>query len=111
MIPPGMSEKYLGTKTDPWVGTVKPDIVEQLGDWIQKIDNVPLKPDQKVTILNVFAIPRLIYVTDHTNCRVIILKSMDRAIRTAVKKWLHLPNSTCNGLLYSRCRDGGLGII
>ncbi|MFT7799899.1 Unknown (protein for MGC:194878) [Arapaima gigas] len=35
---------------------------------------------------------------------------MEGMIRRAVKAWLHLPASICNGILYSRNRDGGLGI-
>uniref|UniRef100_W5NLC2 Reverse transcriptase zinc-binding domain-containing protein n=1 Tax=Lepisosteus oculatus TaxID=7918 RepID=W5NLC2_LEPOC len=37
--------------------------------------------------------------------------ALDSAIRKAVKTWLRLPESTCNGLIYSSARDGGLGII
>lgn len=39
------------------------------------------------------------------------LAKIDGVVRKAVKKWLHLPSSTCNGLLYSQGRDGGLGVL
>uniref|UniRef100_W5M4C0 ribonuclease H n=1 Tax=Lepisosteus oculatus TaxID=7918 RepID=W5M4C0_LEPOC len=98
MITPTESEKYLGLKINPWSTTKLPEASNLIQTWIHKIDKAPLKPSQKVTILNIHTITRLIYQMDH-------------AIRKAVKSWLRLPESTCNGLIYSRTRDGGLGII
>lgn len=111
MIAPGDSEHYLGTKIDPWVGIVKADMIHQLQEWIGRIDQAPLKPSQKLVILRTYTIPRLIYLADHTDCKVNCLKVVDTLMRAAVKKWLHLPTSICDGIIYSRIRDGGLGVL
>ncbi|KAJ8333419.1 hypothetical protein SKAU_G00414270 [Synaphobranchus kaupii] len=111
MIGPEESERYLGVGVSPWVGIAKPDMESQLHHWIQCIDEAPLKPSQKVVILNDFAIPRLMYQIDHVESSIMSLAKIDGLVRTAVKAWLRLPKSTCDGLLYSRCSDGGLGIL
>uniref|UniRef100_W5M4D3 Reverse transcriptase domain-containing protein n=1 Tax=Lepisosteus oculatus TaxID=7918 RepID=W5M4D3_LEPOC len=100
--------KYLDLKINPWTTTKKPDAVNLLQDWIHKIYKAPLKPSQK-QILNVYTIPRLIYQMDHAYTNQLSLKNLHGLIRKAIKRWLHLPESTCNGLLYSSNRDGGLG--
>lgn len=40
-----------------------------------------------------------------------MLWDLDREIRTAIKKWLHLHPSTTSGLLYSSAANGGLGVV
>ena len=111
LIQPHEVEKYLGVKVNPWVGITKPDMHSQLREWVTKIGGAPLKPFQKVRMLNDFALPRFIYLADHCGLRSMALATLDGTIRKAVKEWLRLPPSTCNGLLYSRARDGGLGIL
>ncbi|RLV62413.1 hypothetical protein DV515_00019342, partial [Chloebia gouldiae] len=110
MIDPGSSEKYLGTSIDPWTGFADPGLTEKLDDWLQQIGDAPLKPLQKVDILRTYTIPRLIYLADHTEVHLGLLESLDQQVRKVVKEWLHLPPSTCDAILYSRYRDGGLGI-
>uniref|UniRef100_A0A3B5M253 Reverse transcriptase domain-containing protein n=1 Tax=Xiphophorus couchianus TaxID=32473 RepID=A0A3B5M253_9TELE len=111
MIQPDESTKYLGLKIGPWTGTIQPDLHCQLKTWISKIDEAPLKPTQKVELLNAYALPRLLYPADHSDCKQSTLRGLDQEIRKAVKGWLHLPASTCDGLLYARARDGGLAIL
>uniref|UniRef100_W5NKD0 Reverse transcriptase domain-containing protein n=1 Tax=Lepisosteus oculatus TaxID=7918 RepID=W5NKD0_LEPOC len=111
MITPTESEKYLELKISPWSTAKQPEAANLIQNWIQKIDKVPLKPSQKVNILNIHAITRLIYQLDHTDAKQSALMALDGTIRKAVKAWLRLPESTCNGLIYSSTRDGGLGII
>ncbi len=102
--------KYLGVKINPWGGVVRPDLAVSLNKWCKNIGKAPLKPSQRVTLLNQYAIPRLFYQADLCEVSEGVLRNLDGTIRRAVKKWLHLPPSTCDGLLYARHRDGGLGI-
>uniref|UniRef100_A0A4W5LF61 Reverse transcriptase domain-containing protein n=1 Tax=Hucho hucho TaxID=62062 RepID=A0A4W5LF61_9TELE len=111
MIGQEESEKYLGMQVSPRAGIVKPELTGPLREWIDKIGRAALKPSQKVKMLNSFAVPRLIYKADHGNLKTVDLTKIDGMIRNAVKGWLHLPPSTCNGLLYAKHRDGGLGIV
>ncbi|KAF4803297.1 hypothetical protein TURU_017292 [Turdus rufiventris] len=111
MIDPGKSEKYLGIQIDPWTGCADPGISEKLEKWLHRIGTTPLKPLQKVEILRTYTIPRIIYLSDHTEVRSGSLDSLDLKIRSAVKEWLHLPTCTCDAIIYSRHQDSGLGII
>jgi len=65
---------------------------------------------QKIDILKGYTLPWLIYLADQSDAKATYLKTLDLAIRTAVKEWLPLPPSTCDANLYSSTRDGGLGI-
>ncbi|CAM4574604.1 unnamed protein product [Leuciscus chuanchicus] len=75
--------KYLGVKINPWAGAVG---------------------------LDLFALPWLYYQADLSEVKEGVLRAADGKIKWAFKKWLHLPPSTCDGLLYAKNRDGGLGI-
>uniref|UniRef100_A0A8C0TZ11 Reverse transcriptase n=1 Tax=Cyanistes caeruleus TaxID=156563 RepID=A0A8C0TZ11_CYACU len=110
MISPGESEKYLGLQVDPWVGIAQAELLTKINTWLQRIGKAHLKPLQKIDLLKVYTIPRLYYIADHTDTPFVLLKSIDQAVRTKVKEWLHLPACTCDALLYSSTRDGGLGI-
>uniref|UniRef100_A0A4W5LMV1 ribonuclease H n=1 Tax=Hucho hucho TaxID=62062 RepID=A0A4W5LMV1_9TELE len=110
LIDPEKSEKYLGMKVNPWLGVAKPEAMEQITEWAKKIGTAPLKPSQKVEMFNSYAIPRLVYGMNHGDVGTTKLAAIDRVIKTTIKRWLHLPMSTCDGLLYARGRDGGLCI-
>lgn len=110
MVGPEESVAYLGMMVSPWHGIREPEPVERLCNWISSIGRAPLKPSQKVRMLAVYAVPRLVYRADHGGVGTGVLSVLDGMIRKAVKEWLHLPMSTCNGLLYSRNQDGGLGL-
>ncbi|KAJ7428232.1 hypothetical protein WISP_01485 [Willisornis vidua] len=111
MIHPGSSEKYLGLQVDPWTGIKKPEIMAKLQFWLDRISSAPLKPLQKLNILRVYTIPRLIYIADHAEVKTSLLESLDKTIRSTVKEWLHLPPCTCDAILYSSTKDGGLGLL
>ena len=82
----------------PWTGISKPELPEKIKDWLQQIGEASLKPLQKVDILKGYTIPRLIYLADQADVKVMYLQTLDLAIRTAVKKRLHLPASTCDAM-------------
>ncbi|RMC03537.1 hypothetical protein DUI87_20737 [Hirundo rustica rustica] len=65
---------------------------------------------QKIDLLRVYTISRLFCLVDHTDTRAGILESINLSIRSKVKKWLHLPSTTCDSLLYSSMRHRGLGL-
>lgn len=60
-VQPGESVKYLGVEIEPCRGIVIQDLIPKLHDWVMRITKAPLKPSQKVKVLNSFALPRLIY--------------------------------------------------
>ncbi|CAM2107382.1 unnamed protein product [Caretta caretta] len=70
MIAPGESQKYLGLKFDPWIGFTKPALSDKLDTWLERINRAPLKPSQKLEMLNTFTVPRVISLADHTDCQI-----------------------------------------
>ncbi|KAK7881340.1 hypothetical protein WMY93_029749 [Mugilogobius chulae] len=102
--------QYLGILVDPWKGIVAGNPKDQLEDLISKVGAARLKPSQKVTLLRQYILPKIIYVCDHSNVGVSKLSEMDRLVRNALKKWLHLESHVTDGLFYSKHKDGGLNI-
>lgn len=99
--------KYLGVDISPWRGVVLQSQVPYLKTLIKKIDNPRLKPTQKVVILRYYAIPKLIYVCVNSDAKLNELAQLDKEVRQAVKRWLHLDHFVT---VYSRSKDGGLNI-
>ena len=109
MVGPGETIKYLGVQVGP-NGIATPDLMGELETGIRKISRAPLKPSQRVKLLKVYLLPRLVYRADLGEVPATSLAKLDMAARKAVKEWLHLPACTANGLVYARNKDGGLGI-
>lgn len=103
--------RYLGVDVNPLKGILGPSIREELSRYITRISAAPLKPTQRLLILSTYAIPRILYSADLGMSGISLLESCDRDIRSAVKRWLHLDPCTTDSLLYSSCRDGGLGLV
>ncbi|KAJ7986745.1 hypothetical protein DPEC_G00331580 [Dallia pectoralis] len=49
----------------PWHGVVQPALVEKLKNMLEAKTKSSLKPSQKITMLRIYAMPRLIYEADH----------------------------------------------
>lgn len=81
-----------------------------LTNMLDHLRRAPLKPGQRMYILRVNLIPRLLHglVVGRTSaCQ---LKLWDRMIRRTVRKWLRLPESTPISYFYAPVSQGGLGI-
>uniref|UniRef100_A0A3Q2NSB8 C2H2-type domain-containing protein n=1 Tax=Fundulus heteroclitus TaxID=8078 RepID=A0A3Q2NSB8_FUNHE len=86
--------KYLVVQINPVGWLIPPDLVPSV-----------------MEMLNSFALPRITYAADVGMVKKGTLKLTDNLIRKAVKRWLHLEPSTADGLIYSRPREGGLGVV
>lgn len=83
--------------------------------WLQRLKNCKyLKPQQKLYVLRVHLLPKLI----HRLCFGVMtakrLEAMDKEIRMFLKGKhgiLHLPRSTPDEFFYARVKDGGLGLM
>lgn len=91
-------------------GILPLDLPNKVEDILGCISNAPLKPSQKVHLLQTYALPRVLYEADKGMVGNGALIKADNLIRSQVKEWLHLDPSTADGLIYARTRDGGLGI-
>uniref|UniRef100_A0A3Q3KVH3 Reverse transcriptase domain-containing protein n=1 Tax=Labrus bergylta TaxID=56723 RepID=A0A3Q3KVH3_9LABR len=95
--------RFLSTTAHP--GTFKVLLI------LRRISEAKLKPTQRVDLLKIYGLPRVTYIADLGDVSRAHLDVCDRDIRTKVKAWLHQEQSTADGLLYSRARDGGLGLV
>lgn len=100
---------YLGMQITPWSGVVTRHSVDKLRLALVNINRLALKPHQKVELLARYVLPHFIYAFTVGTIGPTEIKSVDQALRKAVKQYLHLPLSTADGLIYTAKRDGGLG--
>ncbi|CAG0890306.1 unnamed protein product, partial [Darwinula stevensoni] len=77
---------------------------------LERLFSTLLKPQQKIFVLRMFAIPRPLHQLSLGRYTSGLLKSLDCKIRGFVKGTLRLPTSTASAVLYARVRDGGLSI-
>lgn len=78
--------EYLGIKFNPWGGVVRPDLAVLLNKWCHNVVKSPLKPLQRVVLLNQYAIPRFFYQADLCKVGNGVLQCLDGMIRRSVKK-------------------------
>uniref|UniRef100_A0A3Q3L7C0 Reverse transcriptase domain-containing protein n=1 Tax=Labrus bergylta TaxID=56723 RepID=A0A3Q3L7C0_9LABR len=111
MVGVGETVTYLGIQINPIKGVARPDLRSKVLLILRRISEAKLKPTQRVDLLKIYGLPRVTYIADLGDVSRAHLDVCDRDIRTKVKAWLHLEQSTADGLLYSRARDGGLGLV
>lgn len=61
-------------------------------------------------LLRSYLLPKYYYTLQHQKVSVGVLRSMDRAVRAAVRKMLHLPEDTPVPMFHEQLVSEGLGI-
>uniref|UniRef100_A0A3B3Y5C6 C2H2-type domain-containing protein n=1 Tax=Poecilia mexicana TaxID=48701 RepID=A0A3B3Y5C6_9TELE len=107
---PHQTVRYLGVDLCPTKGIVPTNLQVRLQDIIDHVNAAPLKPTQKLTLFSTYGIPWVLYPSVMSMVGSVDLGAADRLIRKEVKSWLHLKPCTTDGILYSRKKDGGLGL-
>uniref|UniRef100_A0A087X618 Reverse transcriptase domain-containing protein n=1 Tax=Poecilia formosa TaxID=48698 RepID=A0A087X618_POEFO len=110
MLSPHQTVRYLGVDLCPTKGIVPTNLQVRLQDIIDHVNAAPLKPTQKLTLFSTYGIPWVLYPSVMSMVGSVDLGAADRLIRKEVKSWLHLKPCTTDGILYSRKKDGGLGL-
>ena len=87
------------------------DIREKLDSMLKHVTSAPLKPAQRLWILKHKLIPKLQYSLVLGETSKGYLRFVDCTIRSALRRWLKLPNDTSKAAFYADVRDGGLGIL
>ena len=101
--------KYLGIEIGP-IDNKNNTIVIELTSKLISISKALLKPQQKLDILKSYLLPSLLHRLTFSNIYLYSLKTMDRSIRSFVRRWLRLPKDTSLGVFYAPCSIGGLAI-
>lgn len=82
-----------------------------LRELLTRLCKAPLKPQQKMTILRLYLIPRFISYYQNPTITAKLLREADRIIRITVKKILHLNISCHNSIFYAQLKKGGQGLF
>ena len=103
--------KYLGLEVGP-SGIRNPtrnqdEEVARVEELLGRIGSARLKPMQKLIVLREYMGPRMLYKYSKGPCSLNLLDRLDQKVRTAVKRWLHLPRTIPTALLRLSLRDGG----
>ena len=91
-------------------GVERPNLCN-LTVWLDNIRKSPLKPDQKLSLIRLYVIPRLLYGLQNPKITSKTLRAGDRLIRKTVKYICHLNVHTPDALIHASVRDGGLGVM
>lgn len=77
---------------------------------LDKLTRAPLKPENKVYLINTNLIPRIIHQLVLGKVTKGLLMSLDSEIRKRVKLLLRLPHDTPDSFFYTPISNGGMGI-
>lgn len=104
------SLEYLGVSVTP-NGKTKFDLHKVI-EWLQIWSRSKLRPHQKMLMLRVHLLPRILFqLTVHLGISKQLLKIVDGWVRRHVKSILHMPPSAPNGVIHGKLSKGGLGIL
>ena len=101
--------KYLGVFFSPR-GTFN-TVSEKLGKAMKELTTAPLTGFQRLAAVKATVIPQLYHQLVLSDCSIGLLNELDRRIRKAVRKWLHLAADTTNAYMYAPLSEGGMGIV
>jgi hypothetical protein len=113
----GRSEtiRYLGITIHDEVILDQPHVIKNLSEKLENLVSITvLRPDQKLSIINQYIWPTLVYPLQCAPLNKIpksFLQDIDKIVRSAVKEILMIPSDTPNAMLYSSPSNKGLGIF
>ena len=100
--------KYLGIQVSATGNNMK--VKEVLDQGLRNLTEAPLKPQQRLYLLNTFLLPKFYHQLVLVSPSDKLLRWLDVCIRSAVRKWLRLPRDTPNAYFHANDQDGGLRI-
>ena len=101
--------KYLGLRFG--ANGALSSVIEDLDSMLKRVTAAPLKPAQRLWILRHKLLPKLQYQLVLGETSASYLRLVDCTVRSAVRRWLKLPNDTPKAAFYADVKDGGLGIV
>ena len=102
--------RYLGVDYTLSKGLREDTQCDRLLKAVNRVGELALKPMQKVTLIFERIVPKFLYGMILCSTALTQLRRVDNVVRMIVKTFLHLHPSTTDHVLYSRKRDGGMGL-
>lgn len=91
-------------------GLEKGLVRRQLAILLERVSKAPLKPQQRLVVLRFYLLPRLYHRLVLGPISAKTLLTIDRVVRSAVRRWLALPLDAPLGFFYAAVEEGGLGV-
>jgi hypothetical protein len=102
---------YLGARISPWAGMTIEGLHEQFTRIMNRVSHLALKPHPKVELITTYLVPHYLYRLVLAVPPQKLIRQLGQELKAVIKSIYHLPQSTTDGLLYCRKKDGGLGIL
>lgn len=100
--------RYLGVNfTSEGIKQYRP---ENLGTWLDRLTAAPLLPQQRLTALRHYVLPKLYHGFVMSPCYIGRLNKIDIMVRRFTRSWLKLPGDTPKAFYHASINDGGLGV-
>lgn len=99
--------KHLGVT---FAGHSKTPVKNKLMEYINRLNSAPLKPQQRLLLLRLVAIPKVVQALVFGKTSSSGLRSLDLKIRASVRSWLKLPVDCTFSYFYAPIARGGLGL-
>src|SRR6218665_1753435 len=100
--------RYLGIQAGP--KGLRRTCGDSLRTSLDRLTRAPLKPQQRMFILRCHLLPGLYHSLVLGQITAGSLEQLDRAVRAAIRRWLHLPHDTPTEFFHARARDGGFEV-
>lgn len=100
---------YLGVRYSLWCGIELKSLRKGLTEVLGRVERLALKPHQKLDLVQRYLVPGYLHQLVIALPAISSLREIDQELRVSIKRMMHLPQSICNGVLYCRRGDGGLG--
>lgn len=100
--------KYLGID---FTGTQVKKQLPDIRPYLQRLDVAKLTAQQKLEVLSNSVNSRWVHKATFNTTNQEELKSIDKATRGYVRKWLHLPKDVPNAYIHAPTRVGGVGVF
>ena len=101
--------KYLGIRVGAMQGAST--VPTALALSLEHLQRAPLKQFQRIFLLRVFLIPRLLHTLVLDVITHSLFKRLDIRVRDHIRKWLRLPHDVHRAFFEADVKDGGLGIM
>lgn len=107
--------KYLGVSFQDQLVLDEEKIITSFSDNMNKLISTPtLYPEQKISIINQYIWPQLIYpfqTCSTARLKLSFLSDIDKIIRNTLKSIMGMPDDMPTSMIYSSCKNKGLGIL
>ena len=109
VILPEATAKYLGQKFGV-LGKTRYDLIPSLDKWLSAVKSSFLKPQQKLTLIKMYVVPRLNYHFSMNTYNANTLNRIQLGLNKTAREILHLPNTSSKVFLTLPVSLGGLGL-